>query len=126
MAGIASFRRWQIGRSELGSVIPQEAEGAGPLGSGTREPKYVRVTNPVWNGSGWIDRKKADRYVVEGRGRFTGGSTFELDLRHPHNIATAKSARLKEARATRGMVYAPMIGLSDRCSVLKLERKADK
>jgi len=71
-----------------------EADGAGPRGSvkhATRTP-YVRVVNPVWNGSGYIKRKKAEHYVRTGRGCFVALDQLRLNESHPDNIAAASRA----------------------------------
>lgn len=57
----------------------------------TRSP-YVRVVNAVWNGSGYIKRKKADHYVKSGRARFVGPDQLRLLEFHPDNIAAASRA----------------------------------
>ena len=74
----------------------QEAAGAGPRGK-QRAPKlsqYVRVVNSVWNGSGFVKRKVADRYVAQQRGAFVDDDRHQLllDMTHPTNIAAAKQA----------------------------------
>src|SRR5687767_5904444 len=82
----------------------QEAAGAGPRGKETagKPSRYVRVVNAAWNGSGYVKRKKADKYVKEGRAVFIGSvhhpdrnemiDQLRLIESHPENIRAAASA----------------------------------
>lgn len=71
-----------------------EADGAGPRGSEKQATRttYVRVVNPVWNGSGYVKRKKAEHYVRTGRGCFVALDQLRLNESHPDNIAAASRA----------------------------------
>jgi hypothetical protein len=73
---------------------PQEAAGAGPRGkkAALKLSPYVRVVNSAWNGSGYIKRKKADRYVKEGRAVFVETDQLRLIESEPRNIAAAAKA----------------------------------
>jgi hypothetical protein len=69
----------------------QEAAGAGPRGrqAGQKLSPYVRVVNAVWNGSGFVKRKKANHYVKHKRGVFVDDDCNQLllDMTHPVNTA---------------------------------------
>jgi len=73
---------------------PQEAAGAGPRGRSTESKlsSHVRVVNSPWNGSGFIKRKKADRYVKDGRAVFVGTDQLRLIESHQKNLAAATRA----------------------------------
>jgi hypothetical protein len=91
-----SGRRRGLIRSPAEPPATQEAAGAGPRGSikneGVRLSSHVRVVNAVWNGSGFIKRKKADRFVKEGRAVFVGTDQLRLIESDPRNLAAAAKA----------------------------------
>jgi len=105
-------------------VAPQEAAGAGPRGkeTGSRLSPYVRVLNAVWNGSGYIKRKVANRYIGEKRGHFLDNACTQmlLDMKHPANMAAAVRASVGYHR-----VYGEFewhMGTSDGATVLVTEK----
>ena len=80
----------------------QEARGAGPWGrEKTRRanPNYVRVVNPIWNGPGVVDRKKAARYVKEGRATWVASDQIQLVTAHSLNIAAKEAIAAAAERA---------------------------
>jgi hypothetical protein len=92
------------------SVQPAErpeanvAEGAGLSGQTKgRTCAYVKVTNPVWNGSGYIKRKTANFYVGEGRAIFVGEDQLRLIESHPKNRAAYWRAAQEYLRVHRTM-----------------------
>lgn len=91
----------------------QEADGAGPRGS--EKPKvlsaYVRVVNAVWNGSGYIKRKKAEHYVKEARAVFVAPDQLRLIQGHPRNLAATASAAAGYESITRTMTLDEMAHL---------------
>jgi hypothetical protein len=113
----------------------QEAAGAGPRGKKTARTlsSHVRVVNPVWNGSGFIRRKKADFYVKGGRAVFVGSvrhpdrdemiDQLRLIESHPDNVRAATTAAAGYEAITRTMslgelahipVMRPQIAYTDR------------
>ena len=80
--------------TEPPSVWPiQEAVGAGPLSKMTpRLPGHIKVVNSVWNGSGYIRRKTALYYVMQGRAEFLADGQLRLIEAHPKNRAAAHRA----------------------------------
>jgi hypothetical protein len=98
----------------------QEAAGAGPRGKGTARKlsAHVRVVNAVWNGSGYIKRKKADFYVKEGRAVFVGSvrhpdrdemiDQLRLIESHPDNVRAATTAATGYESITRTMSLAEL------------------
>ena len=70
----------------------KEARGAGPRSSNAPNPNYVRVVNPVSNGTGIFRRKKAEHYVSQGRAQWTGPDQLRLVMTHPKNIEAARGA----------------------------------
>ena len=85
---------WNDGVSPPGKPPTQEADGAGPRGRKTERKlsSHIRVVNSPWNGSGFIKRKKADRFVKEGRAVFVGTDQIRLMESHPKNLAAATKA----------------------------------
>src|ERR1700674_2674518 len=104
--------------------ITQEAAGAGPRGKQTaRKPSpYVRVVNAIWNGSGYIKRKKADHYVKQNRGAFLDDKCDQLllDMTHPENIAAARKASVGYEEVNSAFKWSP--GISDGSTVVMAER----
>jgi hypothetical protein len=80
--------------TEPPSVRPiQEAVGAGPLSKMMpRLPAHIKVVNSVWNGSGYIRRKTALYYVMQGRAEFLADGQLRLIKTHPRNRAAAHRA----------------------------------
>ena len=80
----------------------QEAGGAGPRGREKTtkvNPNYVRVVNPIWNGPGVFDRKKAAHYVKEGRAKWVGSDQIQLVAVHSLNIAAKEGIAAAAERA---------------------------
>lgn len=75
---------------------PQEACGASPRGKKATQKlsPYVRVVNSVWNGTGLVKRKVAERYIADGRGNYVddGKEQMLLAMTHPANLAAARQA----------------------------------
>ena len=78
----------------------------------------MRVVNAVWNGSGYIKRKKADFYVKEGRAVFVGSvrhpdrdemiDQLRLIESHPDNVRAATTAATGYESITRTMSLAEL------------------
>jgi hypothetical protein len=102
----------------------QEAAGAGPRGkeAARKLSPYVRVVNPVWNGSGFIKRKKADFYVKQKRGTFLNPECNQLllDMTHPENIAASESASIGYAGVDACFQWRS--GISDGATVFMAEK----
>lgn len=99
----------------------QAAVGAGPLGE-TTAPKsaWVKVVNPVWNGSGFIKRKAAAFYIAEGRAELVGTiagrdgnpqDLIRLIPSHPKNQAAARRSAQGYEAVRRMMTTAEMTHL---------------
>ena len=75
---------------------PNYAAEAGPLGARKtgKLSSYVKVVNSVWNGSGYITRKKANQYVKLGRGEFVGEEQFRLKEDNEANKAARSRAAI--------------------------------
>jgi hypothetical protein len=103
---------------------PEEAAGAGPRGKKPADKlsPYVRVVNAVWNGSGYIKRKKADHYVTHERGAFVDDACNQmvLNMRHPANIAAAELASVEYKRLDAGFKW--HVGISGGATVMMSER----
>ena len=86
------------------------AAGAGPLGTENdgRQSVRVKVVNPVWNGSGYIERKTANFYVAEGRAVFVGDDQLRLIASHPKNKAASWRAATGYERIQRTMTRAEL------------------
>jgi hypothetical protein len=94
----------------VGRPATQGAAGAGPLGTQNdgRQSVRVKVVNPVWNGSGYIERKTANFYVAEGRAVFVGDDQLRLIASHPKNKAASWRAATGYERIQRTMTRAEL------------------
>lgn len=102
----------------------QRAAGASPRGkkTGPKLSSYVRIVNPVWNGSGFIKRKKAIHYVKHHRGAFLDSECNQLllDMNHAENIAAARTAANGYNRVNAEFTWGP--GVSGGATVLMAEK----
>ena len=83
---------------------------------------YVRVVNAVWNGTGHVKRKVANRYLREKRGHFLDDACTQmlLDMNHPANIAAAVRASAGYNRVSAEFDWRK--GKSDGAAVLVTEK----
>ena len=103
----------------------QEARGAGPRSRNTPNPNYVRVLNPVSNGTAIFNRKKAEHYVKKGRAEWVGDNQLQLRLvmSHPKNIDAAHCARaLALGYDSIESGFRWFVGTSGGAAVMKTER----
>ena len=84
---------------------------------------YVRVVNSPWNGRGYIKRKKAAKYVTEGRGTLLDASENQmlLDTAHPKNNAAAARAATGYDSVRAGFRW--FQATSDGATVMQIEKK---
>ncbi len=103
----------------------EEARGASTRSRNTPNPNYVRVLNPVSNGTGIFKCKKADYYVNKGRAKWVDKNHSQLRLvpTHPKNIEAARRAcALDRAYDSIACDFDMFIGMSGGETVVKIAR----
>jgi len=103
----------------------QEARGAGPQSRSIPNPNYVRVLNPVTNGTGIFKRKKAEHYVKKGRAEWVDDNQLQLRLimSHPKNIdAAGRACSLARGYDSVTCAFQWFVGTSNGAVVTKTER----
>lgn len=103
----------------------QDARGGDTRGGQKTNKNYVRILNPIENGSPVVKRKVAERYVKDGWAKWDGADYIRLVMSCPRNKAKSAAAAMPYDAAVNKLVLSvaelkhlsvarPWLALTDR------------